>query len=354
MRGLSRRGKVYWMDYRVNGKRYRESTGTTLRREAEYLLACRKKEAKEGKIPEIKKIKKEYSFAKLAKNYLKWAEKQKGYKSKKSNVSHLVGVFGMLDVNDLNTRIVEQWQTKILKMRKPATANRRLACLKHMLTKAVDWKLANEETLKQVRKVEFEKENNRKLRYLDIDECQRLIECCSPHLKPIVIVALNTGMRRGEILSLEWEQVDLRHGYILLDNTKSGEGRQIPINTTLLEMFSNMPRGYESKYVFANRNGDPLTDVKRSFKTALRKAEIVNATFHTLRHTCASHLVMAGVDLPSVKEILGHKTLAMTMRYAHLAPGHKRNAVKILDSVLSGNCEKYNCDQIVSKTYQNT
>ena len=170
--------------------------------------------------------------------------------------------------------------------------------------------------------------------FTNIDECQRLIDCCSTHLIPIVITALNTGMRRGEILSLKWEQVDLRHGYISLDDTKSGEGRQIPMNQTLIETFSEMPRGFESKYVFSNRNGDALTDIKRSFNTALRKAEIHNATFHTLRHTAASHLVMNGVDLTSVKELLGHKSLSMTMRYSHLAPEHKRKAVNILDKAL--------------------
>jgi integrase len=141
-------------------------------------------------------------------------------------------------------------------------------------------------------------------------------------------------MRRGEILSLKWEQVDLRHGYISLDDTKSGEGRQIPMNQTLIETFSEMPRGFESKYVFSNRNGDPLTDIKHSFNTALRKAEIHNATFHTLRHTCASHLVMNGVDVTSVKELLGRKSLSMTMRYSHLAPGHTKKAVNILDKAL--------------------
>ena len=96
-----------------------------------------------------------------------------------------------------------------------------------------------------------------------------------------------------------------------------------------------MPRGLESVYVFTDpKTGEPYKSIKRSFGTALKKAEIRDFRFHDLRHTFAFHLVMAGVDLISVKELLGHKSLSMTMRYAHLAPGHKRKAVNVLDNVL--------------------
>ncbi len=141
-------------------------------------------------------------------------------------------------------------------------------------------------------------------------------------------------MRRGEILGLKWERVDLRHGFILLDITKSGKRREIPLNDTLIELFTDMPHGIESVYVFTNEDGDPYKSVKRSFKTALRRAGIHDFRFHDLRHTFASHLVMAGADITSVKEVLGHKSLEMTMRYAHLAPEHKKRTVSILDNVL--------------------
>ncbi len=135
-------------------------------------------------------------------------------------------------------------------------------------------------------------------------------------------------MRRGEILSLKWEQIDLRHGYISLVDTKSGEGREIPINSTLERMFKEMPHSIESIYVYTDRDGKPYKGVKRSYNTALRNAEIYGATFHTLRHTFASQLVMAGVDLASVQELLGHKSLNMTLRYSHLAPEHKTKVSK--------------------------
>ena len=135
-----------------------------------------------------------------------------------------------------------------------------------------------------------------------------------------------------------WEQVDLRHGLILLDTTtKNGERREIPINKTLREMFNKMPHSIESIFVFTDlKTGEPYKEVKKGFKTALKKAGINNFRFHDLRHTFASHLVMAGIDLVTVKELLGHKSLSMTLRYAHLAPEHKVKALEVLDNTLNG------------------
>ena len=148
-------------------------------------------------------------------------------------------------------------------------------------------------------------------------------------------------MRRGEILNLKWEQVDVKHGFILLEITKNGERREIPIDNTLTMMFNSMPRGLESVYVFTDpRTGEPYKSVQTSFETALKRAEIRDFRFHDLRHTFASHLVMADVDLTSIRELLGHKLLTMTIRYAHLAPEHKRRAINMLDKVLKSTQEE--------------
>jgi len=116
-----------------------------------------------------------------------------------------------------------------------------------------------------------------------------------------------------------------------LDVTKNGERREIPINHTLRDVLKNIVRRFDSPYVFVDGSGGRFLDVKRSFHSALRKAGIKDFRFHDLRHTFASHLVMAGVDITTVKELLGHKTLTMTLLYAHLSPGHKVNAVRMLD-----------------------
>ncbi|MBZ0107860.1 MAG: site-specific integrase [Candidatus Scalindua rubra] len=336
MSRLYKRENVYWYDFRMNGVRYRKSTGKTKRREAEEVLDSEREKAKAGESTISQKLK-TYKLVDLAEEYLKWAERQRSYKDKRLCIRQLVEVFGNHDVKDLNTREIEQWQSRRLKYNKPSTVNRLLATLKHMVNKGTQWGMAGDGALKQVRNVKLVPENNRRLRFLSIEECQRLIACCHKDLKPIVIVALNTGMRRGEIFGLKWEQVDLKHGFILLDVTKNGERREIPINTTLEYLFKEIPHSVESVYVFAGKTGKPLTDIKTGFHTALRKAGISDFRFHDLRHTFSSQLVMAGIDLTSVKELLGHKSLTMTMRYSHLSPGHKRKAVNVLDRLMEEN-----------------
>ena len=337
MSRLYKRGNVYWFDFQINETRYRKSTGKTKRRDAEDVFHAERERAKMAELVGIQKIK-AYKLVDLAEEYLKWAERQRSYKDKKRCIRQLVEVFGNRDMKDLNTREIEQWQSRRLKYNKPSTVNRLLATLKHMVNKGTQWGMASDSVLKQVRNVKLLPENNRRLRFLSIEECQRLIECCHKDLKPIVVVALNTGMRRGEIFGLKWEQVDLSHGFILLDVTKNGERREIPINTTLEYLFKEMlQRSIASKYVFAGKTGKPLTDIKTGFHTALRKAGIHDFRFHDLRHTFASQLVMAGIDITSVKELLGHKSLTMTMRYSHLSPGHKRKAVHVLDRLMEEN-----------------
>jgi len=336
MSRLYKRGGVYWYDFQIQGTRYRKSTGKTKRRDAEHVFHAEREKAKAGECSGTQKVT-DYKLVDLAEEYLKWAERQRSYKDKQLGIKQLVEVFGNHGVNDLNTREIEQWQSRRLKYNKPSTVNRLLATLKHMVNKGTQWGMASDRALKQVRNVRLLPENNRRLRFLSIEECQRLIECCHKDLKPIVVVALNTGMRRGEIFNLKWEQVDLRHGFILLDTSKNGERREIPINTTLEYLFKEMPHSVESEYVFVGKTGKPLTDIKKGFHTALRKAGISDFRFHDFRHCVASHLVMNGIDLTSVKEILGHKSLSMTMRYAHLAPGHKRKAVHVLDRLMEEN-----------------
>ena len=150
-------------------------------------------------------------------------------------------------------------------------------------------------------------------------------------------------MRKGEILRLRWVEVDLKHGFILLDKTKNNERREIPFNDTLRATLEDLPHSIESVYVFVDRKGNPFKDVKRSFDTARKKAGIQDFRFHDLRHCFASHLVMAGVSLLVIKELLGHKTLAMTLRYTHLAPAHKVNALRVLEERLGNSVDVNNC-----------
>jgi len=229
---------------------------------------------------------------------------------------------------------------------KPATINWHIATLKYMFTKAVEWDMVEEEMLKRVRRAKMLEENNCRLRYLSKEEYQALINTCDKqlkHLKPIVIMALNTEMRKGEILKLKWDDVDMVHGFILLSHTKNGERREIPINTTLRATLEELYRGTEKRprridipFVFYDyTTGKPFENVHRSFVSACKRANIRDFRFHDLRHTFASQLIMAGIDVTTVRELLGHKTLTMTLRYAHLAPSHKGKAVDMLDQTLT-------------------
>jgi integrase len=288
----------------------------------------------------------------------------------------LVSVYGTLPLRRFSTALVDQLQTDLInKGYEKSSNNKVLNILKHMFAKAVEWEMVEEEVLKRIRKVKPLKGENKRLRYLSKEECKALIYACNTHLEPVVITAMNTGMRRGEILNLKWENVDLKHGFILLDKTKNGERREIPINKTLEAIFLDIGfvRRIDTPYVFFDsKTGNPYQELKRSFHSALKKATVQKCTgcnyeraveedrktgkdevcplcsseviaykgikdfhFHDLRHTFASHLVMSGVDITTVSKLLGHKSLSMTLRYSHLAPSHMVKAVDILDQTLN-------------------
>lgn len=354
-KGIYKRGEVFWIRYAgIDGKTYYESTrqgdltGTKLK-EAMALLYDRKADVGRGKQPETAKILPTIAFRDFAKDYLEWAKRQRAFRQKEAVVNQLVNVFGPYPLRAFTPKLLEQYQSdrltsgkRIVKegrkapANKPATINRHLATIKHMFTKAAEWELIAEDTLKRIRKVKLLKEDNRRLRYLSVPECADLVSECGDHLKPIVVMALNTGMRRGEILNLRWQHVDLKHGFILLDRTKNGERREIPISDTLRLVLKAIPRRLDVPHVFYDpRTDKPYGDVNEAFSGACRRAKITDFRFHDLRHTFASHLVMAGVDLTTVRELLGHKTLQMTLRYAHLAPAHKMQAINVIDKTLS-------------------
>lgn len=348
-KGIYKRGNKYWIRYAgLDGRTVYESSGSDKFRDAEELYIKRKKAIKDGKEPEIKKIV-NHGFKELSDKYKQWIQgRHRSASSKEYRIEQLIDHFGDIPLRRFNTLMVEQYQTDLInkeryvKSRKetkkyqPASINKNISLLKAMFKKAVDWNMVEEEVLKRVRRCKQLQENNRRLRYLDNKQCQDLINSCEPHLKPIVITALNTGMRKGEILKLKWDNVDMKHGFILLDLTKNGERREIPINETLKSTLKELSRRIDIPYVFYDAKTEkPYQDVKRSFATALRRSKIHDFKFHDLRHTFASHLVMAGIDITTVKELLGHKDIKMTLRYAHLAPSHKVKAVNILDNTLN-------------------
>ena len=197
----------------------------------------------------------------------------------------------------------------IKRLRTDAAVNREMSCLHHIFTKAVEWEMMEQSPFDRGKPLRL-KENNKRLRFLTEDEIPALLDACAEYLRWIVDCAIMTGMRRGEILNLKWNQV--RNGFIYLEKTKTNNPRQIPVSDDLEALFRKIRanRHLTSEYVFAYQ-GKPFSDVSHAFKGALRRVGIQDFKFHDLRHTFASQLLLHGGSLKDVQELLGHKNMTM-------------------------------------------
>jgi len=336
---ISPRAGNYFIEYYVAGHRKREKVGAS-RTLAETVYQKRKVEIAEGKFLDKRKDEK-IKFEDFAEEYLELHSKVNNKSWRKSdlcNVNLLKKHFFGRHLTDITSRIVEEFKAqklnevitgKVNHTVSPARVNRLLSCLKCMFNKAHAWGRYSGEN--PVKKVKMLRENNTRTRFLEQEEIIALLSNCQGGLKPIVVTALNTGMRLGEILGLRWQDIDLPRGIMFLRDTKNGEQREVPMNENVRSALSFIPRYETSAFVFCHKDGSPFRDIRSPFFTALKKSGIKDFRFHDLRHTFASHLVMSGVDLNTVRELLGHKTLQMTLRYSHLSPNHKKRAVDILN-----------------------
>ena len=217
-----------------------------------------------------------------------------------------------------------------------ATINRELMCLKRMYNLAIKWKEAKENPVNDIDLLE---EPPGRTRFLLVDEVNLLLESCSKHVRPIVFTAVHTGLRLSEILSLTWDRVHIASvidPYLEITDTKNNKTRFIPLNEDMIELIKSLENN-ASDFVFLSTKGERLYSVRKPFEIALKIAGILNFRFHDLRHTFASHFVMNGGDLLTLKEILGHSSMQMVERYAHLAAAHKRRQINNLHGLFS-NC----------------
>lgn len=245
--------------------------------------------------------------------------------------AHMVPYFGEMTLEDITSLSVEKYKAKRMDDDvSRSTVNRELTILKKMFNLAIDWRLLDGNPALKVK--HFSEKDTAVERILTPGEERRLLAECPAYLQPIIMTALHTGMRRGEIFGLRWSQVDLTKRVIQVKQTKSGKDRLIPINGTLFEVLAGLKASDgTSDYVFPNpETGKPYTEVKKSFKEACKRAGITALRFHDLRHTFATRLVTAGVDIVTVRDLLGHFSVRMTQRYTH--PGHDRKvaAVRLL------------------------
>lgn len=349
-----KRGNNWAIDYLTpEGVRKREIVGPN-KSIAEKVLQKRLVLMAENKHLDVRrnaKVKLSDMVDKYIEMYLK-PNRPTWWKSEKNNLRHLLNFFGQKHLHEITTLNIEEFRQERLKSVGKNSVNKNVACLRAMYNKAIEWGLFH--GINPASKIKMFKFDSKRTRYLEREEISRLLSNCNGHLKDIVEFAINTGMRQGEIFHLKWRDINFNTGIIYALQTKTNEIKEIPMNENVRNVLVRVRKDPESSYVFPSKDGKPFDNVKKSFKTALIKSGIENFRFHDLRHTFASHLVMSGVDLLTVKELLGHKDLKMTLRYAHLSCNHKVQAVKALDSLNGTNKAQSGSHDTLSTLNSNT
>ncbi|MDD2804973.1 MAG: site-specific integrase [Elusimicrobiales bacterium] len=315
---------TWWIDYYANGTRKREKIGTS-HKLAQEVLAKRKVEIAEGKFfPERQK--KTISFSEMADLY--WELHGKQVPSAVGIFYHLKQLkafFASKPLEQISVPDVLQYLNGIKEKCSAATANRHHNVLRAIFNRAIEWE--KHDGRNPAAKVKQFRVENSRTKFLENEDITRLLAVCDAEVQPIVIFALLTGMRRGEIVGLRWEHIDLANGVIHVLKTKSGEPREIPIAAKLRVLIESIRKGDGGRVFNISTRA-----LNRHFTKALLLAGIQDFRFHDLRHTFASHFIMRTNDLPATQKLLGHKSPRMTQRYAHLSKGHLQVEMQIFDS----------------------
>ena len=280
---IFKRGDNYWIDFYFEGRRKRKMVGPNLRL-AELALQKQKVTIAEGKFLDIKREVR-ILFDEIAQDFPNYSKNNKrSYIRDVQLINRLFESFKGKYLKEITPLLIETYKGKRLNEgMAPATVNRETACGKAIF----NWAIKSEKTTENpFKKVKFLKEDNWILRSLNVEEIARLLNACPPQLRAVVITALNTGMRKGEILNLKWKDIKLEDGLIYVEKTKSGKPRQIPINGQLREALLECFHRAKNEYVFLNEDGNKYKDVRAAFFNALKRAGIPSEfRFHDLRHT---------------------------------------------------------------------
>lgn len=352
--GVTKRNGNFWIDYYdSNGKRHRKKIGTqkTL---AQIALKDVKVKIAKGEylgIYEEKKV----LFKGFCENvYIPYCTT---HLSEKTFIrcegiirTHLIKSFeGYLF--KITREDIERYKQKRAAIVSPSTVNREFSRLRHLFKCAENWGYVKNNPCKGIKEL---KEPSGRIRYLTIEEMEKLLSACESsaleerlasinrtsskwmtlYLKPIVQLLIHTGLRRSELLSLRWSDLDFREKRITVEKTKNNERRIIYMNDTVYNELKALPVLLHNNMVFPGVNGDMLTN---AFIRLCKKIGIHDFRLHDLRHTFASHLIMSGANIRTVQTLLGHRDLRMTMRYSHLSPEHLQDAVNKLDRTLNLN-----------------
>jgi integrase len=326
----------YGISYTYQGRQVRHIVGPSLTK-AREALAIRKAEISQDRY-EIPRKRKHKTFDQLADIYMEHAKQAKrSWKRDEGTLKHARAFFSPKRLDEITTWDIERFRVARAETVTKATVNRDTALLKRMFRLAIEWDLMLENPAGPVR---LYQEPEHAMRVLSLDEERKLYREAAPHLKPIINVALNTGLRRGELLALEWPDIMLDKKMLIVKQSKSGKIRNIPLNDMAYESIRTLPEVDKKGYIFLFR-GRPISSIRRAFERAVARAKIPAIRFHDLRHTFATRLVLGGTDLATLKELMGHANIQTTMRYTHPTPESKRFAVdSLLVSVYGYKLEK--------------
>lgn len=365
--GLYKRGQVWWIRFTFKGKRAYKSTGVTDKKLAEKIHHKIMNQIGEGRWFDcIEGASK--TVGDLLDKYIEehaTPNKQPGtVKADKTMVKEMKTFFGDAFLKDITPKSVSDYKTYCRGKGLSATSiNHRRSLLNHAFNLALkEWEWVSENPMVRVRP---EKVNNARDRWLTIEEEQTLLGNCTLHptlkgnavgerlwLREVVLFALNTGMRQDEILSLEWPHVDLSRRTATVVRSKNGEKRTVPLNRTALDLLASKSkvRGIRSNYIFMNELGVKIgrRNLLRAFYNVVERAKIDDFRFHDLRHTFATRLAQAGIDLYTIAKLLGHRDIKMAQRYSHHCPESLRVGVEALDrtGTISGQCNEKGATQI--------
>lgn len=334
----TKKSKYWYADYTdATGKRIRCSTGTAVRAEAEALLNKWKLAAFNEKQWGIQPA---YTFDDLMLKYLPATSEKRSHERDLISAEHLQSFFEGRELASIGPGDITGYiETRKAKGRASATINRELGLLSSAIgyaRKALGWQIENPVSGRRLAEPEG------RVRWIKRGEANSLIAASrtllrAPHLPSFIVLSLNTGCRRGELLNLEWDRVDFENGLIHLEakHTKSNRRRSVPLNDDALgalQTLNAFRKQYcsQSNWVFCRRNGTRIASVKTAFRKARELAGIQDFRIHDQRHTTASWAVNDGADLYVVRQLLGHASVKTTERYAHLAPHRVREMVSLL------------------------
>jgi integrase len=327
---LWKRGRVYWSYVYMDGVRHAKSTGTGNRRLAEVIDQRFKDELNLKRLG-IRQPAPEMTFGELTARFLAEGVSRPYHNDR---LKMLLPYFGDTEIGRINKATVREYRQHrhAQKAVSDTTVNRDVELLRHLFFWAVDegFLVAN-----PLSRVPFVKERRKPRLVMTLDEERSLLEAAAPHLRQMIVAALDTGMRRGEILGERWEHVDFDRGLLCVTKSKTagGEGREIPLTRRVSELLLANRREQGLVFTF---NGQPVQRIKTAWRSAIRRANIRYFRFHDLRHAFNTRLMEAGVMQEVRKALMGHSSGEdVHSRYTHVELPLKREAIRKLEAWVS-------------------